>query len=299
MDVVGLGQISLDRVVALPHWPRAGEKLALADAAVARPGGQVATAVLAAVRLGLSARLVGAVGDDGDADRALAPLRASGVDLTHVRRVASATTRSALVLVDPRGERTVLGHRDPRLALVPEALSRVAIRDARALLVDGEDPDAAAWAIAVAREAGVASVLDADRADPDREKLAASADFPIVSESFCADSEDSPSDPVVRALLARLASAGARMAVVTRGERGAIASCDGEILEQPAIAVRAVDTTGAGDVFRGAFAWALVSGASARRALALAATAGALACRGAGAQGSLPTAAEVEQGAPR
>jgi len=299
VDVVGLGQISLDRVVALPHWPRAGEKLALAEAAVARPGGQVATAVLAAVRLGLSARLVGAVGDDGDADRALAPLRASGVDLTHVRRVASATTRSALVLVDPRGERTVLGHRDPRLALVPEALSRVAIRDARALLVDGEDPDAAAWAIAVAREAGVASVLDVERADPDREKLVTSADFPIVSESFCADSEDSPSDPVVRALLARLASAGARMAVVTRGERGAIASCDGEILEQPAIAVRAVDTTGAGDVFRGAFAWALVSGASARRALALAATAGALACRGAGAQGSLPTAAEVEQGAPR
>ena len=103
----------------------------------------------------------------------------------------------------------------------------------------------------------------------------------------------------MRAWLARLAGAGARMAVVTRGERGALAICDGETFEQPAIPVSAVDTTGAGDVFRGAFAWALVRGASARRALALAATAGALACRGAGAQGALPSAAEVEQGAPR
>ena len=100
----------------------------------------------------------------------------------------------------------------------------------------------------------------------------------------------------MRARLVQLGGAGARMAVITRGERGAIASCNGTILEQPAIPVRAVDTTGAGDVFRGAFAWALVRGASARRALALAATAGALACRGAGAQGSLPTVAELQKG---
>jgi sugar/nucleoside kinase (ribokinase family) len=297
--VVGLGQISLDRVASLPRWPRAGEKLALACAAMARPGGQVATAVLAAVRLGLSGRLVGVVGDDADAEPALALLREAGVDLAGVRRVAGAATRSALVLVDERGERTVLGYRDPRLALAPAELSRDAIHGARVLIVDGEDPDASSWAIAVAREAGVASVLDAERADRDSVKLAMSVDFPIVSESFCTDSPDPPSDAEVRAALERLGGGRTRMAVVTQGARGALAICDGEVFEQPAIAVHAVDTTGAGDVFRGAFAWALLCGASARRAVALAATAGALACRGAGAQGALPSGAEVEQGAPR
>jgi sugar/nucleoside kinase (ribokinase family) len=296
--VVGLGQISLDRVAALPHWPRAGDKLALGSAPVARPGGQVATAVLAAVQLGLSGRLLGSVGDDADADLALASLRAAGVDLDGVRRVPGAATRTALVLVDEHGERTVLGYRDPRLAVMSGELSRDAIRDARALLVDAEDPDAASWAIAVAREAGVASVLDVERADRDRIRLAMGADFPIVSESFCADSSDphSASEDASVAWLARLGAGRARMAVVTLGARGALGMCAGEILEQPAIDVTAVDTTGAGDVFRGAFAWALLRGADARRALALAAAAGALACRGQGAQGSLPTASELEEG---
>jgi len=295
--VVGLGQISLDRVAALPRWPRAGEKLALATPAVVRPGGQIATAVLAAVRLGLSGRLLGAVGDDGDGELALAPLRAAGVDLEGVQRIPGAPTRSALILVDGDGERTVLGHRDARLARRPADLARDAIRGARALLVDAEDPDAAGWAIGVAREAGVASVLDADRADPDRVELARSADFPIVSESFCADfsKTDRISDEAGRACLAELARGRARMAVLTRGARGALALHSGEWLERPAFSVEAVDTTGAGDVFRGAFAWALLGGASAKQVLALAAAAAALACRREGAQGALPAVAEVER----
>src|SRR5439155_14708626 len=80
VDVVGLGQISLDRVAALPRWPRAGEKLALATPAVVRPGGQIATAVLAAVRLGLSGRLIGAVGDDAESGPAPGPPRAARID---------------------------------------------------------------------------------------------------------------------------------------------------------------------------------------------------------------------------
>src|SRR5262249_38830281 len=181
-------------------------------------------------------------------------------------------------------------------ALRPADLSREAIRSARALLVDAEDPDAARWAIGVAREAAVASVLDADRADPDRIAGACGADFPIVSESFCPDlskSDPAPAD-AVQECRGQLARGRARMAVVTCGARGARAWCGGAWLERPAHAVDAIDTTGAGDAFRGAFAWALLAGASAPRVLALASVAAALACRAEGAQGALPTATEVE-----
>lgn len=293
--MVGLGQISLDCVAALPHWPRAGDKLELAAPAVARPGGQIATAVLAAVRLGLSGRLLGAVGEDANADIALAPLCAAGVDVSLVERVAGAATRSALVLVDADGERRVLGYRDPRLALRTADLSRDAIREARALLVDAEDPDAARWAIDAARTAGVATVLDVERPDPDPVELAMSVDFPIVSESFCSDSSESHrvSDAAERAWLTRLAGARARMAVVTRGARGALACCGGEILEQPAFAVDAVDTTGAGDSFDAGFLAAMLAGEPLERCLALANVCGALSTRAVGGVDAQPTLQEA------
>jgi sugar/nucleoside kinase (ribokinase family) len=84
------------------------------------------------------------------------------------------------------------------------------------------------------------------------------------------------------------------MAVVTRGAAGAVARLGDERIVQPALRVAVHDSTGAGDVFRGAFVVGVLRGDDARRTLARAATAAALACRGAGAQGDLPEAAEVE-----
>jgi sugar/nucleoside kinase (ribokinase family) len=84
------------------------------------------------------------------------------------------------------------------------------------------------------------------------------------------------------------------MAVVTRGERGALAVCGGRVHEVPALRIQALDTTGAGDVFRGAFAFALLDGRGPREALELASAAAGLGCLGRGAQGGLPDLATVE-----
>ena len=276
----------------LTAWPERGGRLALREAPREAPGGQIATAVLAATRLGLRARLVGSVGDDEAADRALAPLRAAGVDLEGIHRAKGVPTRSALVLVDARdGERSVIGHRDAGLALPPAALDRTALRRARVLLVDADDLEAARWAVSVAREEGVPSVLDVDAADPERLALARAVDFPIVSGEFSAKLSGRGREEDT---LAQLVGPGVRMAVVTRGAAGAVARLGDEVWTQPAFAVTVHDSTGAGDVFRGAFAVGVARGDPARRALGRAAAAAALACRGAGAQGSLPDAAEVE-----
>jgi sugar/nucleoside kinase (ribokinase family) len=292
VDVVGLGQISLDRLVRLAAWPEPGGRLALSEPVQEAPGGQIATAVLTTTRFGLRARLLGSVGDDDAAERALAPLRAAGVDVTGVRRVAGVATRSALVLVDVRdGERSVIGHRDPRLALPPDTLSRASLRGAGALLVDADDPDAARWAVGVAREEGIPCVLDVDTPDPERIALAKSVDFPIVSGEFSAQLSGRGREDET---LARIAGPPVRMAVVTRGAAGAVARLGDERIVQPALRVAVHDSTGAGDVFRGAFVVGVLRGDDARRTLVRAATAAALACRGAGAQGDLPEAAEVE-----
>ena len=291
-DVIGVGQSSLDRVCLLAGPPPLGGKTALLDS-LDLPGGQIATAMLACARLGLRAAYVGSVGDDSAADAVLAPLARAGVDLRGVKRVAHAATRSATILVDSRtGERTILGYRDPRLALTPADLEPGPIERAGCLHLDAVDPDASRFAAEIARRVGVPVVLDADSAGPGLEKLLANIDFPIVSRGLA---EAMGGRAGLRAALGELCALGARLAVVTLGEYGALARCGERVIESPAFRVDVRDTTGAGDVFHAAFAWGLLGGLGAEPILRAANAAAAMSCRALGAQGGLPTRDELEE----
>jgi sugar/nucleoside kinase (ribokinase family) len=298
VDVVGLGQISLDRVWVLdgaltaPPGPEPPEL-------PSRPGGQVATALLALHRLGLRTAFLGAVGDDAAAEAALAPLRRAGVDCVGVKRVRGGRTRQALVRVErSSGERSVHPERDPRVALSPVDLDRGRIVRARALHVDTEDPEASAWAARAAHAAAIPVTLDAARPGPEADAVLPHVDFAIVSREFaCPGGED------LEPALAALAARARRMAVVTLGSEGAVASerAGGATTACAGFAVRPRDTTGAGDVFHAGFLWALLQGWGLRDVLRAANAAAALSCRGEGAQGALPDRASLERvlgGAP-
>lgn len=291
IDVVGLGQNALDHVVQVDGLPPLGGKVRAAGYAQ-RPGGQIATAMRAAARLGLRAAYLGSVGDDGAAETVLAPLRDDGIDVSGVRRTPGAPTQIGLILVDRKsGERAVVWHRDPRLALRPEDVSRRAIERGRALHLDAGDLDTSRRAASAAREAGLAVVLDADTPAPGIESLLAAVDFPIVSRGFAEALSGTGS---VTDALDRLVSLGARLAVVTLGEVGAVAQQGERRIRSPGFAVEPRDTTGAGDVFHAAFVWGLLEGLDAEGVLRAANAAAAMACRGEGAQGGLPTRSELE-----
>jgi sulfofructose kinase len=290
LDLLGIGQCSVDHVCTVEGLPPFGGKRAMLAHEVL-PGGQVATALLAAARLGLRSAFVGATGSDSGATLALAPLEAAGIDVSGVRRIPGAETRLAVILVDrASGKRTVLGYRDPRLRLGPADVPEAALAQARCLLVDGEDPDAAVYAARRARAAGVPVLVDVDTVAPELEPLLAAVDFPVVSRSFA---EAFGGDGRVRSGLARLLGLGARMAVATLGEHGCLARLDGREIASPAFTVALRDTTGAGDVFHAAFAWGLLEGLAPEPLLRAANAAAALSCRALGAQGGLPTRAEL------
>jgi sugar/nucleoside kinase (ribokinase family) len=290
-DLVGIGQNSIDHVCRVDGIPPLGGKDAMLGYELL-PGGQIATAALAAARLGLRVAYVGSVGSDAIADFVLAPLAAAAVDLGGVRRVAGATTRLAVILVDrASGERTVLGHRDPRLRLEIRDVPAARIERARGLLVDAEDPEVSLEAASIARRAGVPVVADVDAPGPGVEALLAAVDFPLVSRSFA---ETLSLDGTIRGGLARLVQLGARMAVATLGDRGCLARVGDREIASPAFPIAPRDTTGAGDVFHAAFAWGLLEGLADERLLRAANAAAALACRGLGAQGDLPTRRELE-----
>jgi sulfofructose kinase len=135
-------------------------------------------------------------------------------------------------------------------------------------------------------------VLDADRYLPELEPLLSQVDFPLVSRGF-AESMQGPSE--VRKTLRELHRRGARLAAVTLGDAGVAAWFQDREIDVPAVSLGASDTTGAGDVFHGAFAWALLEGWEARKVLRAACAAAALSCLAAGAQGGLPERSDVER----
>ncbi len=250
------------------------------------PGGQVATALLAATGLGLRCALAGAVGDDEAGQLALAPLQRAGIDTSRVLRVEGVSSRQAWVLVERiGGGRTIFERLDEGLRLPSETLTPDDVAHARVLLLDLEHPDASLRAAAHARSAEIPVVLDADRVTEAAIAIAREVDFPIVSLGFA---EEFSSDGSLETALRELCGPRTRMAVVTRGEHGSTALFEDRILETPAPRVVPVDTTGAGDVFRGTFAGSLLRGFGPRRSLAEANAMAAESCRGLGSQGALP-----------
>jgi sugar/nucleoside kinase (ribokinase family) len=292
IDVLGVGENSLDTICVVERMPRAGESL---DAwrFLLSPGGQVASAVLGCARLGLRTAYAGAVGDDPAADVILRPLAEAGVDLGGVQTVAGATSRSAVILVErSSGERSVLGYRDPKLALWPGHLDPADIARARVLHLDAVDPEASAWAAGHAREAGVAVVLDADSICPGIEKLLPLVDFPIVSRAFA---EEFGATGSVRDGLDAATGPRTRLAVATLGPAGALARGPEGWIETAAFEVAVTDTTGAGDAFHAGFIWGLLQGRDAPGVLRAAHAVAALNCMALGAQEGLPGAEELRR----
>jgi len=253
----------------------------------------VATASLALAKLGVSSSYMGAMGNDAAAAAALAPLQRAGVDCSGVKRVSGGRTRRALILVEQAGgEREVRPERDPRVSLSRDDLDRARLESARALLIDSEDPEAAAWAAELAGAKGVPVVLDAGQSGEDCFELFSKVDFPIVSGEFAEYFWDGSA----REALREIASHARCMAVLTLGAGGAIAQArdSDRVIESPGFRVAALDTTGAGDVFHAAFIWGLLEGLSVEAVLRAANAAAALSCRALGAQGGLPDREALE-----
>ena len=284
LDLVGLGESSLDRTIELERMPLAGHKQR-ARGERTSPGGQIATAVLGCARLGLRCAFVGAVGDDDAADAALAPLRGEGVDLSALQRVAGGRTRRAIVLVEGRGgERSVIGQRDDRVAIDTAALERGLFERTRAVLLDDSDPEASLWAARAARESGAAVFLDADGPLSTLEGLLPWVDFPVVPKHLA---EEVGGGTSILAGLEALCVAGARIAVATLGEHGAMAltGVGGRVWRAPAYEVEARDTNGAGDAFHAAWIAAALAAEDLEPALRMANAAAALNCAAPGAHG--------------
>jgi sulfofructose kinase len=293
-DVVGFGQNSVDLVAVVAEYPARNSKQRLAQFA-RLPGGEIATALAVCAKLGWRTRYLGSFGDDDLGRLSRDSLDRAGVDLEMARTVAGAANRFAVILVDERsGDRTVLWSRDPRLATDAASLPRAAVTSGRLLILDSQETAAAARAAQYAREAGLATLLDVEAVGPGIGDLLRHIDAIIAAETF--PSQLTGCGETGRALELMAHEFGAPLVCVTLGVEGSLARCGGREIRTPAFQVDCVDSTGAGDAFRGGFAAACLRApdGAVEDALRYATAVAALNCRGLGARGGLPDAAEVE-----
>lgn len=290
-DVVGIGENSVDLVYRVPRLAGAGDKVR-STGCRRLLGGQVATTLCTCAALGLRTRYVGTFGNDEHGRLIRSELEQRGIDTSHAR-VRYAANRHAVIVVDERtGERSIVWQRDAALALQPEDFPREAMTDVRVLHVDNVDEPAAIAAARLGRDAGLIVTTDIDQVTDRTPELFAAATFPVLAERV-PQALTGESDPQ-RALRA-LRRGHEGMLCVTLGARGSMLLAGDDLFEAPALLVTAVDTTGAGDVFRGALIYALLRGDRPDVMLRFANAAAALSCTREGAIAGIPNLREIER----
>jgi ribokinase len=283
-----VGSVNMDLTFNVDALPRPGETV-LAASLTNAPGGKGGNQAVAAARAGARVQFVGAVGDDPAGEQLRAHLRANGVGLDGIVELKG-PSGTAIIVVDAGGENTIVVAPGANGRLTPDAWAMPAVlSECEVLLIQLEIPVATAVAAArAARSAGAVVIVNASPGGQDQAtltELAAAADVVIVNEAEAAGWSWEPAH-----------------LVVTLGARGArYVGTDGEFAV-PAPAVKAVDTTGAGDVFAGVLAanWPPKPGSPADRLRALerACVAGALATLVPGAGDCAPDAEAIDAALP-
>ena len=294
-SLIGLGMSTLDVLVsseALPRW----EGCVPLDDLSLDGGGMAANTLVAFSKLGGRSGLVGVCGNDHLADLKLGLLEKAGVDIRLVVRLAEDEPAMTLVFVQTSsGERTFASTgRMRKRPLAVEELDRAAITSADGLFLDGFHSQAALAAAGWMREAGKPVFLDAGRSE-NADDLTVRSLIPLSTVLFGGAGFGAAYSGANELLDAGkfILSQGRAVYVETLGEQGSWTFSSETIIQNDAFAVNAVDTTGAGDVFHGAFLLAWMQGRSLLDAGRFASAAAAIKCMRRGAQAGCPTNHEV------
>ncbi len=290
-DLVGVGLNATDTLILVPQFPSYGGKVRIAQE-VLSPGGQVASALVAASKLGLHTKYIGTIGDDERGQIQIDSLRGLDIDLSDIEIRKNCANQSAYIVIDQStGERTVFWSRPDCLTLDPSRITPGNITCASMLHIDGHDTPAVERAARIARDHKIPVSCDVDTIYPGFDRVLPLVDYLVSSSEFPAR-WTGIRDPF--AALSKIQNEhGMKVAAMTLGADGALARFEDKFHYAPGYVVNCIDTTGAGDVFHGAFCYSVIKGMSLRDALEFSCAAAALNCTKLGARGGIATVDQV------
>jgi len=291
-DCVGIGLCAVDYVCLLSHYPKLDEKMDIERFSF-QGGGPVPTALVTLARLGAKTSYIGVIGDDHNGKFLLHQYEKEGIDISAVIVDKNSATNQAFIWIDKKsGKKSITLNNNFRSTLLPSEISTRHITSTRFLHIDGRETEATFAALKWAKQAGVEVVLDAGSPRNNMEQILVQVEYPVVSEHFCHAYLKTKN---YETGLKKLLKFGAKAAVVTCGENGCYGADSSGIIYQPAFKVDIVDTTGAGDVFHGAFIFGLLQDWPLDKILKFASATAALKCTQLGGQLGIPGLKRVNE----
>jgi sulfofructose kinase len=287
IDVLTVGVAAYDLYFAVDRHPRPDEKR-VAESFLSCGGGPAANAAVTVAKMGLKAAFSGYLGRDAFGDLNIQELEAAGVRTEWVVRGHDPTPISS-VWVKPDGRRALVSYRPPGAGLDRERVDLQGIAP-KVILFDGHEPALSASLLERAREGGITTILDAGSVHPGTSRLYNKVDYLICSQEFSASMTGKEDHLEALAELSRHNE----NVVITLGEEGLVWKRPNREGALAAFSVDAVDTTGAGDVFHGAFAGCVAARRSWDETLKYASAAAALSCTAPGGRVSIPCIEEVD-----
>ncbi|MEQ8172291.1 MAG: PfkB family carbohydrate kinase [Candidatus Eremiobacterota bacterium] len=293
IDVTGIGCAAWDLIGTVKNYPMPGDKSPMKNFEE-HPGGQVATAITAVSRLGGHAAIIEICGDDYYGDMIRKNLSHEGIDINYLIKDPGKTSLlSFCACIEDTGERSIFFTGGTKRSLEPEDIPSDLIMSSKAILMDNYHGSASVYAASLAVKSAIPVVTDIERNKPCNDELFRKGTHHIVPAQYLL--EYTGEKDVESALKAMWNMYHSELIVATMGDRGSIAWDGSDFVCQNAYTIENVaDTTGAGDVFHGTFAFGLTLGYDVPANLKFASLVAGLKCRNYGGQKGIPYAGELK-----
>jgi ribokinase len=297
--IIVVGSIHMDFTILVDRLPKTGETVIGKDFKMS-PGGKGANQAVAVAKLNAEAYMVGRVGNDYLGSLIIESMSKSGVNVDFVKKDPTTHSGLAFITVDPKGRNTISVAPGADLTITNEDVEEAinAIKKADMMLLQLEIPlEVVIHAAKKAFENGIKVILNPAPYKPLPKKLLESIFIltPNEVEAGMMSKVDVKGSKDLIKAGKKLIGMGIEKIVITLGDKGAMLVSKEKMLQFPAVKVKAIDTTGAGDAFNGALAVALAEGKNIEEAIKFANFTGALTTTKVGAQEALPTRKEVEE----
>ena len=291
MKVVCVGHSTFDTTMPVKEYPKENIKHRL-ETRIECGGGPASNGAYLMAKWGMDVTMCSVIGDDYYADRVIDDFKKIGADITYLEKMPNHITTSSYIIANmSNGSRTILSVKDDPV----RKLSKPITVPADVILIDGEHPESAYEVLM--NNPNAISVIDAGRLNDDTKHLGKMVTYLVCSKDFAEDFSNKKIDVENKALLIEifeeLRDYFKTNVIITLEAAGSFTIIDGEYQIIPSIKVKALDSTGAGDIFHGAFTYFIANNYPLLQAIHLASITSAISVTRVGSRYSIPMLAEV------